>query len=1153
MTMTEANEDELDASQSQALLEYEQHRYEALERPAEGPTLLWRTIANGISASTGAATVTIRAGVVAGKWGLIAGKKATHGLIGLNQTICEAVLRAAGREVNSRADLVMRQEEAESLVEKWLTRMHTRMSAASIIAASTFYLAETAMYWTSDTALIGLHFLNALFGSTETSRAVAAIVTLLKRELYKPQPDGSYYDISTFNLLTTVASFLFLQRNARRQTELEWRATGGEVTVWDIVINDQGFRADVIGTRRSDAIVATSTSIVQSPTQEEPGDDFTVIAGQIGEETFINPGALDTHDEMPLTDEQIRQRIMEQLPQGTRATITTDTMLVKTVQVEIYGSETANVEAPPGMVMVSERPNFEQSPQGQIITFRTVSKAQSKADVNKYDGSQSLVNIASDATNEDDSTPTASNTNSSGSPDVAEGQGSSSGETTSVEIRSKQIPNRATAASTLSTPVAVQKKTRGAMPEINHSQTPRTSKLPQSSSRRGKSVDGSRADRNDRSGVWKKALKSLSPPQSSATLNRMISGPSRARSNSGSGTAFSLSQTLRPLTSNKEVPRKPVFDLPSSQATTPMVSPKWTTPAASENHGSTYFTVHEKRRSSTYSEVDSYSIHSNESRPPSPTMSRAHLKASNSIRETQSQTEFSLRHANGDSGRHHRRTNSFAHGLVSVGAKDKKDETLVLAPRVPVPRRSIFENDKMLMALAKDGKVPGQFPSSHLILTLRRFVRFASAAYGEQFLSFMGMYTRSHTPSHKKDLVVHPEHSAFSEYTGLPPETIIKSSFIDVQGLEYTWSDGWSPLIHFVAIDLEAKAIVLTCRGTLGFEDLLTDMACDYTDIYWQGQPYKVHRGIRESARRLMDSSNGNHIMATLKQYLEEYPEFGLVFVGHSLGGAVAAVLAIMLSEPTKHVLGELDSPAFVTATKPRLLPSRPHTSSSRDIPPIQLPAGRPIHVYAFGSPAAVSSSLRIATRGLITSVVNANDIVPCLSLGTLHDFRAIAALLGKDLTGAYQLIRERISERVRKTAQSWCSADYAQPPLGPPPPYNVAGDRIGEDTWMWKQLCGMRKVMTTEKLYAPGEIFILESTRVFDRDPDETTITGAEQSRQYTPVGRPATRIQFKWVRDVEGRFNEVRFGRTMFHEHAPSAYENNLSALESGVIDDA
>ncbi|KAK5106151.1 hypothetical protein LTS08_000268 [Lithohypha guttulata] len=1084
--MTEANEDELDASQSQALLEYEQHRYEALERPAEGPTLLWRTIANGISASTGAATVTIRAGVVAGKWGLIAGKKATHGLIGLNQTICEAVLRAAGREVNSRADLVMRQEEAESLVEKWLTRMHTRMSAASIIAASTFYLAETAMYWTSDTALIGLHFLNALFGSTETSRAVAAIVTLLKRELYKPQPDGSYYDISTFNLLTTVASFLFLQRNARRQTELEWRATGGEATVWDIVINDQGFRADVIGTRRSDAIVATSTSIVQSPTQEESGDDFTVIAGQIGEETFINPGALDTHDEMPLTDEQIRQRIMEQLPQGTRATITTDTMLVKTVQVEIHGSETANVEAPPGMVMVSERPNFEQSPQGQIITFRTVSKAQSKADVNKYDGSKSLVNIASDATNEDDSTPTASNTNSSDSPDVAEGQGSSSGETTSVEMRSRQIPNRATAASTLSTPVAVRKKTRGATPEINHSQTPRPSKLPQSSSRRGKSVDGSRADRNDRSGVWKKALKSLSPPQSSATLNRMISGPSRARSNSGSGTAFSLSQTLRPLTSNKEVPRKPVFDLPSSQATTPM-------------------------------------------------------------------TEFSLRHANGDSGRHHRRTNSFAHGLVSVGAKDKKDETLVLAPRVPIPRRSIFENDKMLMALAKDGKVPGQFPSSHLILTLRRFVRFASAAYGEQFLSFMGMYTRSHTPSHKKDLIVHPEHSAFSEYTGLPPETIIKSSFIDVQGLEYTWSDGWSPLIHFVAIDLEAKAIVLTCRGTLGFEDLLTDMACDYTDIYWQGQPYKVHRGIRESARRLMDSSNGNHIMATLKQYLEEYPEFGLVFVGHSLGGAVAAVLAIMLSEPTKHVLGELDSPAFVTATKPRLLPSRPHTSSSRDIPPIQLPAGRPIHVYAFGSPAAVSSSLRIATRGLITSVVNANDIVPCLSLGTLHDFRAIAALLGKDLTGAYQLIRERISERVRKTAQSWCSADYAQPPLGPPPPYNVAGDRIGEDTWMWKQLCGMRKVMTTEKLYAPGEIFILESTRVFDRDPDETTITGAEQSRQYTPVGRPATRIQFKWVRDVEGRFNEVRFGRTMFHEHAPSAYENNLSALESGVIDDA
>ena len=543
-------------------------------------------------------------------------------------------------------------------------------------------------------------------------------------------------------------------------------------------------------------------------------------------------------------------------------------------------------------------------------------------------------------------------------------------------------------------------------------------------------------------------------------------------------------------------------------------------------------------------------------------MSRTHLKASNSISKTRSQTEISM-YQNEDEmaehmSSHHQRSRSFQPSLYSMGTKNSAEDPLVLAPKTPMLRRSIFEDNKMLLALARDGIVPGQFPCRHLIWTLRRFGRSATAAYGKGFLRFMGLpvepelLTKSREISQKG---THHEHISFSTYTGFPEETIIKSSYLEPQGFERTYSGEFAPLIHFITIDLESKAIVLTCRGTLGFEDILTDMACDSDDLYWQGQAYKVHRGIHDAARRLMDSRNGNNIMFTLKENLEQYPEFGLVLAGHSLGGAVAALLAIMLSEPSKHEPGEADKPSFITAKRQKLLPSLAHTAAMNDIPPVALPAGRPIHVYAFGSPACVSPALRVATRGLITTVINANDIIPYLSLGTLQDFKAVARRLKEDVSGAFTNIKQRASERIGRAILSFFLTGYShsETTAGPPPPSNLAGDALGEDTWMWNELAEMRKVMVSEKLVPPGEIFTLESTRVFDRAPDETTMGGAEQAKHYTPLGRPATRIQLKYVRNVEKRFSEIRFTRSMFAEHTPYHYENNLSALERGVYDDA
>jgi hypothetical protein len=55
-----------------------------------------------------------------------------------------------------------------------------------------------------------------------------------------------------------------------------------------------------------------------------------------------------------------------------------------------------------------------------------------------------------------------------------------------------------------------------------------------------------------------------------------------------------------------------------------------------------------------------------------------------------------------------------------------------------------------------------------------------------------------------------------------------------------------------------------------------------------------------------------------------------------------------------------------------------------------------------------------------------------------------------------------------------------------------------------------------------------------------------------YKSLGRPATRVQMKLIRDVEGRFGELRFGSRMFSDHSPARYEAALAALEMGILED-
>lgn len=486
-------------------------------------------------------------------------------------------------------------------------------------------------------------------------------------------------------------------------------------------------------------------------------------------------------------------------------------------------------------------------------------------------------------------------------------------------------------------------------------------------------------------------------------------------------------------------------------------------------------------------------------------------------------------------------------------------------------QKSAFSDLEAIGTLRRAGMVDGMFPKYHLLRNITRFMRFASASYGSNFLKIMGIAKEMPLLRALDD--THHELRSFAHHTESEPNSILLSSFVDPQGgSDATGSTNTGvPLVHYISLDHESEAVVLACRGTLGFEDVLADMTCDYDDLIWRGKSYKVHKGIHASAQRLLYGGDGR-VLYTLKQALEQNPDYGLVLTGHSLGGAVTALLGVMLSEPTSGT-------SFITS-------SEPHTkllgdgSPSTAGPPrhVCLPSGRPVHVYAYGPPSTMSASLSTATRGLITSIVNGNDMVPYLSLGVLHDFQAMALAFKTDNNEAKSEVRQRIWEAFQSgIADKWYGSNNGSGSGGggkgkeSSSAASSNSKDVDDDQWAYAALKILRASMMSTKLLPPGEVFTIENTQTMrrrdafvadddhnDNDEDHNGVGGADgggvgrsdKRRGDAQYGRPAQRVVLKYIKDVEKRFREVRFGTSMLTDHSPGKYEDALNRLKKGVM---
>ncbi|KAG5944772.1 hypothetical protein E4U53_006825 [Claviceps sorghi] len=98
-------------------------------------------------------------------------------------------------------------------------------------------------------------------------------------------------------------------------------------------------------------------------------------------------------------------------------------------------------------------------------------------------------------------------------------------------------------------------------------------------------------------------------------------------------------------------------------------------------------------------------------------------------------------------------------------------------------------------------------------------------------------------------------------------------------------------LSGYVSLDLVRKEIVLSIRGSDSLRNFVTDAFFFWHDCHFTDN-CKVHAGFSKSWREIRDEA-----VATLKTARGRHPDFRVVVVGHSLGGAGAVLAAADLRQ----------------------------------------------------------------------------------------------------------------------------------------------------------------------------------------------------------------------------------------------------------------
>lgn len=103
----------------------------------------------------------------------------------------------------------------------------------------------------------------------------------------------------------------------------------------------------------------------------------------------------------------------------------------------------------------------------------------------------------------------------------------------------------------------------------------------------------------------------------------------------------------------------------------------------------------------------------------------------------------------------------------------------------------------------------------------------------------------------------------------------------------------------FVALDHDKKCVVISVRGTLSLQDLITDLNAEGEPLPTNPihEDWLGHKGMVQAANYIKQKLLDDAILDKAFNYCPEMnsQSYDLVLVGHSLGAGTAAILSILL------------------------------------------------------------------------------------------------------------------------------------------------------------------------------------------------------------------------------------------------------------------